>query len=120
MKKILIIDDERSIRNTFRIFMENAGYRVMTADNVDDAFKIINNEKFDLIITDCIMPKTSGLELLKKLRINDNLTPVIVMTGEPTSENQALAFEVKASAYLAKPISKATLLESVNSIFNIN
>jgi len=63
------------------------------------------------------MPKTSGLELLRDLRNDNILTPVIVMTGEPTSEHQALAFEIKASAYLAKPISKETLLRTVSKIF---
>jgi len=117
MKKILIIDDEKSIRTTFRIFLEKSGYLATTSPSADDAYDKIINGDFDLIITDCIMPKTSGLELLRNLRNENISTPVIIMTGEPTSENQALAFEIKASAYLAKPISKETLLIAVSKIF---
>ena len=118
MKKILIIDDEKSIRNTFKIFIENAGYLTATSPSADDAYDKILKGDYDLIITDCIMPKTSGLELLRNLRNANILTPVIIMTGEPTSENQALAFEIKASAYLAKPIGKSTLLETVENILS--
>ncbi len=117
MKKILIADDERSIRQTFKFFLEKEGYSVTVSEDAIQAFELIKNEKFDLIITDCIMPKMSGLELLKKLRTNNNLTPVIVMTGEPTTKSQAYAFEIKASEYLSKPISKEQLIESVKKVF---
>jgi len=116
--KILIIDDERIIRNTFKIFLENTGYEVLTSENVEQAYELMDHHEFALVITDCIMPKTNGLELLKSMRNKGNSTPIIVMTGEPTSESQALAFEVKASAYLAKPIGKSILLETVKKIFN--
>lgn len=119
MKKILLVDDERSIRQTFKFFLEKEGYFVAAAEDAIQAFAMIKKDKFDLIITDCIMPKMSGLELLKKIRENNNLTPVMVMTGEPTAKNQAYVYDIKASEYLSKPISKSQLIESVNKIFKI-
>jgi len=117
MKKILIIDDEKSIRNTFRVFLEKEKYCVVTSEDAEQACAHINNCKFDLIITDCIMPKISGLEFLTTLRTNNDLTPVIIMTGEPIKANEILALDMKASAYLPKPVSKEVLLNAVRCIF---
>ena len=117
MKRILVIDDERSIRNTFRFFLENAGYYVITSEDAEKAYELIKRDNFDLIITDCIMPKVSGLELLTKLRTNNDFTPVIIITGEPVEKNKTMSFELKASAYLSKPISKEVLLNVVIRIF---
>lgn len=116
MKKILLIDDERSIRRTFKFFLEKEGFYVVASEDAIQALEILQNKKFDLIITDCIMPKMNGLDLVNKLQMDNIHIPVIVMTGEPSAENQAAAFKENAMKYLLKPISKDILINSVKSI----
>ena len=84
MSKILIVDDEKSIRSTFKIFLEKEGHEVFLAEDVSSAIKIAEKEDLDLIVTDIIMPKSTGLELLNAIKSENNEIPVIIMTGEPT------------------------------------
>ena len=95
MEKILIVDDEKSIRKTFTAFLENADYRVVSAQDAEQALSLIQNDEFDLVIADCVMPRMTGLELLKLIREFDPVLPIIIITGEPTAENQALSYKYK-------------------------
>ncbi len=112
MSKILVVDDERSIRNTFEIFLSKEGHEVLLAEDVDTALKICEEHKPDLIITDIIMPKSSGIDLLSKIRSCSKEILVIIMTGEPTVETAKEALKSNALDYLIKPVSKDTLLKT--------
>ena len=85
MSKILVVDDERSIRNTFKIFLSNEGHDVFLAEDVSLALKICDEQTLDLIITDIIMPKLTGIDLLNAIKAKNSDIPVIIMTGEPGS-----------------------------------
>lgn len=112
MTKILIVDDEKSIRKTFEAFLTKEGYEVVTAENVDLAIKEIEENELDLIITDIIMSRATGIELLKYTKENKPDIPIIVMTGEPTVDTATLAVKNGAYDYITKPISKDTLVRT--------
>jgi len=111
--KILIVDDEKSIRNTFEIFLKKDGHDVFLAANVREALKIFDEQDLDLIISDIIMPESTGIDLLDSVKSRNRDIPVIIMTGEPTVETAKEAVKGEANDYLIKPVDKDTLLKTV-------
>jgi len=112
MSRILIVDDERSIRNTFEIFLTKEGHEVFLAEDAEKAIDIVNEHKLDLVITDIIMPRRTGIDLLTAVRIREPDIPIIIMTGEPTVETAQEAIKNDANDYLIKPVSKENLIKA--------
>lgn len=114
MSKILVVDDEASIRLTLCAFLKNAGYASEAAADAQTASRMIWENDYDIVVTDIIMPQMNGMELLKKIREKSEAIQVIIMTGEPTVDTAITAVQGGANDYLAKPVSKAELLRAVN------
>lgn len=119
MSKILIVDDERSIRVTLSEFLKREGYETESAGDAQIAFQMIENGKFDVVVTDIVMPKTSGIELLAKIRETSQTTQVIIMTGEPSVDTAILAVKSGACDYLRKPINRDVLIRTVRQAAQI-
>jgi signal transduction histidine kinase len=115
MGKILVVDDEKSLRVTLQAFLTKDGHEVETAEDAEMAKKLLSNHKFDVVITDIILPKVPGVDLLKIIRDTDPDVQVIMMTGEPTVESATASLRAGAFDYLYKPISKATVLATVRN-----
>lgn len=113
MAKILVVDDEKSIRKTFKIFLSKEGHDIFLAEDVNEAITIIDEQNLDLVITDIIMPKSTGIDLLNIIKIKKLDFPVIIMTGEPTVNTAKEAVKKNADDYLIKPVSKDSLLTAV-------
>lgn len=114
MSRILVIDDEKSIRITLCEFLRMEGYQADFAVNSKEAYQKLQEKDFDVVITDIIMPRESGIDLLSKIRDRSQTIQVIVMTGEPTVDTAINAIRRGANDYLTKPINKATLLQTVH------
>jgi len=112
MKHILLVDDEDSIRNTFAIFLERAGYQAATAASVARALELLHSSTFDLIVTDIVLPDSDGLRLLHEAKRLELHTPVIMITGQPTIDNAAQSLREGAFDYLLKPVRKDDLLRA--------
>ena len=112
MSKILVVDDERSIRSTFEIFLSKEGHEVFLAEDANNAKRINVEQDLDLIITDIIMPKMTGIDLLASIKAIKPDIPVIVMTGEPTVETAKEAVKNDANDYLIKPVTKENLMKA--------
>ena len=112
MAKIMVVDDEKSIRKTFEYFLKNDGHEVYLAEDTNTAKNISLVQDLDLVITDIIMPKSTGIELLKEIKSKKPDIPVIIMTGEPTVETAKEAVKRDAHDYLIKPVSKGNLLKA--------
>lgn len=110
--KILIIDDEKSIREPFRKFLADDGYEVATAENYQEAVDRIEESHFDLIFADIILGDNTGIDVLKKVRERGLRCPVIMFTGAPSVETASQAVYLGAFEYLFKPIEKKELLEA--------
>ncbi|CCK79351.1 sigma-54 dependent transcriptional regulator [Desulfobacula toluolica] len=108
--KILIIDDEENIRFGFEMILSDQGYDVMTAKDYDSALKTISGIEPDLIITDIILGRLTGMDLLVEVKKRKLLCPVIMITGEPNLETSTDAVRLGAFDYIPKPIRKETLL----------
>ena len=112
MSKILVVDDERSIRSTFEIFLSKEGHEIFLAEDANNAERITDEQDLDLIITDIIMPKMTGIDLLTAVKAKKPDIPIIIMTGEPTVDTAKEAVKNDANDYLIKPVSKDNLMKA--------
>lgn len=119
MAKILVVDDEKSIRVTLRKFLTDAGYEVTVAEDVDEALKVLADNDVDVVVTDIIMPRATGVDLLKSIKNMSSRSQVIMMTGEPTVETASQAVRMDAFDYLPKPVGKDRLLNIVGKAVRI-
>ncbi len=111
--KILIVDDEKSIRLTLSAFLRGEGYEVATAEDADQARTLLASGAWDAVVTDIVLPGVSGVELLKAIRAAAPDVQVIMMTGEPTVETATEAVRAGARDYLSKPVGKDVIVRSV-------
>jgi len=112
--QILIVDDEESIRFTFEMFLKREGYGfITTAATLDEAKKAVDENTYDLVISDIVLKNASGTELLKYIRSVGQACPVVMITGFPNLDSAAEAVRHGAFDYIAKPVNKETLLRFV-------
>ena len=105
--KILVVDDESSVRITIAEFLKDAGYEVHSAEDAYEAMLLLKEVTFSLVITDLIMPKINGMDLIKDLHENYKDTMVVVMTGHPTDKTYLQSMnEYQVYEYLSKPVLK--------------
>lgn len=116
---ILVVDDEKSIRVTLKRFLENEGYKADAAETAMQAIDLIETNPYDIILSDIIMPKMSGVEFLGEVKKTLPDSPVIMMTGEPTVETAVIALQRGAFDYLRKPIQKDEMLKSVKQAIQV-
>lgn len=103
MEKILVVDDEQSMRDVLSIMLKRAGYGVTTASDGEEAVGHIHKEIFDLVITDLRMPKMGGLDVLKTVKASSPETVVLVITAFASAESAVDAMKHGAYDYLTKP-----------------
>lgn len=115
MKKILVVEDEKDIQNIIKAFLENAGYKVETADDGLDGINIIQKNKFDLILLDIMMPKIDGFVVCEMIRKNSNV-PIIILTALTDEESQLKGFDKLADDYITKPFSMPIVLKHIEAI----
>ena len=115
MAKILLVDDEESIRITIGEMIVEEGHEVFTAKNVTEAFKLLDEQNFDVIVTDIVMPKITGLELLRKIHETSPDIPIVIMTGEPEVRSASEAVRGGAFDYLSKPISRDAITKVIRN-----
>jgi two-component system response regulator PilR (NtrC family) len=101
--KILVVDDEKSMREILQIFLNNEGYSVSVADNGQSATEAVKKDIFDLIITDMKMPKVGGLDLLKNVKKITPDTVVVIITAFGSTESAVEAMKLGAYDYIQKP-----------------
>ncbi len=110
MAKILIIDDEESIRFTLEEFFSDEGYEIATAEYFDEALKIIDVSDFDLILADINLKGKSGIDILEKVKIRKLNCPVVMITAAPDFDTVSDALRLGAYDYVSKPIQLDLLL----------
>ncbi len=103
MSKVLVVDDEQSMRDFLAIMLKKEGHDVVTAGNGDDALKAVQAEIFDLVISDVKMPGIDGIGLLKTVKEVSAETVVIMITAYATAETAVEAMKLGASDYVIKP-----------------
>lgn len=113
--KILIIDDEESIRLTFKNFLLHEGYIVTVAGDYHEALEIIERTFFDLIFADIILKGKTGIDVLRETKERNSKCQVIMITGAPDIETASEAVRLGAFDYVTKPVFQDTLLRVTKS-----
>jgi two-component system response regulator HydG len=113
--RILVIDDEETIRFTFERFLRAAGHIVATAQSCGEALARINEMSFDLIFADIILDDGTGIDVLREIRGRGLSCPVIMITGNPSIETAADSIRLGAFDYVPKPINQEALLHATHT-----
>jgi two-component system response regulator AtoC len=109
MDKILIIDDDESMRDTLKLFLTDSNYELLFVENGIVGIKMLNNFRPDLVITDLVMPKISGFDILIESKKYDKNVNVIVLTAFDDMDRTIKAMQLGAYDYLTKPIERGRL-----------
>jgi two-component system, NtrC family, response regulator HydG len=110
---ILVVDDEESLRHTFKIFLKREGYGpIVLASNFEEAVGELTSKSFDLIISDIVLGGNTGIDLLKRIRELNISCPVIMVTGYPHVDTASEALRLGAFDYIQKPVEKEQLLKT--------
>ena len=117
--KFLIVDDFSTMRRIVRGLLKEIGYN--NAEEAEDgavALQMLQNAKFDFVVSDINMPNMNGFDLLASIKKDDNLKhlPVLMVTAEARKEDTVRAAQDGAAGYIVKPFTKATLEEKVQKI----
>jgi two-component system, OmpR family, phosphate regulon response regulator OmpR len=112
---LLVVDDDRRIRDLLSRYLLSEGYRVTTADNARDARAKLEGLSFDLLILDVMMPGETGFELAKSLRVGSTV-PILMLTARAETESRITGLELGADDYVAKPFEPRELSLRVASI----
>jgi DNA-binding NtrC family response regulator len=111
---ILLVDDDPYILEGIGADLERQGFQVTKADSGDRALEVLQENKFDLVITDLVMEDTDGIQVLKKTKALNADTMVIILTGYGDMKSAIEALRQEADDYLLKPCESAELLYRVN------
>lgn len=117
---ILVGDDEAVLRALVRATLSSAGYDVLEAADGDEALELARSARPDLIVLDLMMPRRSGLEVLRELRADPELaaTPVVMLTARTRAADREAAAEAGADRFLAKPFSPRKLARIVADVLD--
>lgn len=114
-KKILIIEDEKSIQNILKAFLIEAGYIVTLADDGMQGISAFYKDSYDLVLLDIMMPKIDGYTVCEMIR-NESNTPVILLTALDDEESQMKGFDHLADDYITKPFSMPLVLRRIEAV----
>jgi two-component system response regulator HydG len=108
--RILVVDDEHSIRYTFALFLDESGYETTAVAAPDDALRALSDGEVDLAFVDILLENTSGIDLLGEIKRRSPSTEVVIVTGAPSIETASEALRLGAFDYLVKPVRQEALL----------
>ena len=115
MKTILVVDDNSSVRTLVREYLTEQGYRVVTADNGQNALYTARSEKPDLILLDVMMPEMDGYQFISAYR-KENDAPIILLTAKLEESDKVIGLELGADDYVTKPFGMRELLARVRAV----
>ncbi|MBU8909905.1 MAG: chemotaxis response regulator CheY [Desulfobacterales bacterium] len=117
--KILLVDDFSTMRKVIKNLLKQSGYNnIVEAEDGVDALKVLKSEKVDFVISDWNMPNMTGIELLKAVRADSDLSglPFLMVTAEGLKENVVVAVKAGVSNYIVKPFTAEVLNEKIKKI----
>lgn len=118
---ILIVEDDVKINQFLQRGLKEAGYLVISSTDGKDALEIIENTStIDVIVLDLMLPKISGIDVLKTMRSNGINTPVIILSAKRTVDDKIIGLQVGADDYLEKPFSFSELLARIQALVRRN
>ena len=112
---ILIVEDEKEIREGVSEYLSEVGYNVISAEDGMQAIELFKNNKIDLVILDIMLPKANGFVVLNKIRQESNV-PIIMLTAMSDDYTQIMSFDEKADDYITKPFSIIVLHKRIEAL----
>ena len=113
---ILVVDDDREIRDLLARFLRKHGYRVDSAADGREMWRLLETGRFDLIVLDLMLPGEDGLSLCRRLRSQNSAMPVIMLTAIGEEMDRIIGLEMGADDYLAKPFNPRELLARMRAV----
>jgi DNA-binding response OmpR family regulator len=117
MNKVLVIEDDKNIVELLNIHLADLSCEVTNAGNGTDALSIATKNSFDLIILDLMLPGLSGMEICRRIRQYDHITPIMILSAKSEEIDKVVGLETGADDYLTKPFSIREFIARVNVIF---
>ena len=114
MYNVLVCDDDREIVEAIEIYLSQEGYKVLKAYDGEEALKVLDREKVDLLIIDVMMPKRDGIRATLKIREKKNM-PIIILSAKSEDADKILGLNVGADDYMTKPFNPLELTARVKS-----
>ncbi len=114
--RILVIEDEKKITNFIGRGLKEEGYSVDAAYDGEEGYFLASSEKYDLIVLDVMLPKMDGLSLCRKLRQEDNITPIFMLTAKDMIKDKVAGLDAGADDYLTKPFAFEEFLARVRAL----
>jgi DNA-binding NtrC family response regulator len=115
--KILVIDDEDIVRISVSRALAPEGYEIKTVKDGSEGMKQLEQEEFDLVLTDLKMPNMDGIEVLSNIKNRWPKTDVVIVTGYQTVETAVKAIKLGAADYIEKPFTPDSLIAMVSGVF---
>lgn len=113
--KILVVDDEKEIRNLIEIYLKNEGYTVLKASNGEEALEVLSKEEIQLMILDIMMPKMDGMEVCRRVREHLNI-PILMLSAKSEDMDKIAGIMTGADDYLTKPFNPLELSVRVKAL----
>lgn len=112
---VLVVDDDSALLEVMTIMLSSEGYRVLSAEDGDEALRLFEREEPEMVVLDIMLPKVSGFEVLKELREQSEV-PVVMLTAKSQSVDKVVGLELGADDYITKPFDTKELLARVKAI----
>ncbi|HHO58922.1 MAG TPA: phosphate regulon transcriptional regulatory protein PhoB [Thiotrichales bacterium] len=116
MEKILIVEDDEAIQDMLQFALESEDYRLYQATNVKDAWAVIDSKALDLVLLDWMLPDSSGIDLLHRIRKHHSRLPVIMITARIDEEDRVRGLDTGADDYITKPFSVKELKSRIRAV----
>lgn len=116
MIKILVVEDDKDLNRYVSTCLRNNGYEVTSAFDGEDGLFKTEEAKFDLILTDIMMPKMDGFDFAESIRLSDKSIPIIFMTAKDDKPSKMLGYSIGIDDYITKPFDMDVLIMKINAI----
>ena len=117
---ILLVEDEEHLHEALKLNLEMEGYEVDSAFDGGDALKKIQSAHYDLLILDIMLPSLDGFSITERMRLNNNQTPILILSAKNTSANKVQGLKLGADDYLTKPFNLEELILRVAKLIQKN
>ncbi len=116
-KSILIVEDDTDIIELLKLYLESEGFIVKSCSNGKECLNVLESETIDMIIVDIMMPEMNGYELIKKIRENDSIIPIIVTSAKNLDNDKIVGLNLGADIYITKPFNPLEVVANVKALF---
>jgi two-component system, OmpR family, alkaline phosphatase synthesis response regulator PhoP len=114
--RILLVEDEESIRDVVKLNLELEGYEAVATDNGKEAIRLCQEQHFDLLVLDVMLPEMNGFEICEQVRLTNHDTPIIFLTAKDSPQDRVSGLKKGADDYLTKPFNLEELLLRVQNL----